>query len=32
MVELNAAMFEAATISATAATGTINFDARTQSV
>lgn len=32
MVELNAAMFEKATISATAATGTINFDARTQSV
>jgi hypothetical protein len=32
MVELNAAMFEAATITATAATGTINFDARTQSV
>lgn len=32
MVELNAAMFEAANISATAATGTINFDARTQSV
>jgi hypothetical protein len=32
MVELNAAMFEAATVSATAATGTINFDARTQSV
>ena len=32
MVQLNAAMFEQATISATAATGTINFDARTQSV
>jgi hypothetical protein len=32
MVELNAAMFEAATITATAATGTINYDARTQSV
>jgi hypothetical protein len=32
MVELNAAMLEAATISATAATGTINYDARTQSV
>lgn len=32
MVELNAAMFEAATITATAATGTINYDARSQSV
>lgn len=32
MVELNAAMFEQATVSATAATGTINFDTRTQSV
>jgi hypothetical protein len=32
MVQLNAAMFEQATVSATAATGTINFDARTQSV
>jgi hypothetical protein len=32
MVELNAAMLEAATISATAATGTINYDARSQSV
>jgi len=32
MVELNAAMLEAATVSATASTGTINFDARTQSV
>jgi len=32
MVELNAAMFEKATISAIAATGTINYDARSQSV
>ena len=32
MVQLNAALFEQATVSATAATGTINFDARTQSV
>jgi hypothetical protein len=32
MVELNAAMFEKATISATAATGTVNYDARSQSV
>jgi len=32
IVEHNAAILEAATISATAATGTINYDARTQSV
>ena len=32
MVQLNAAMFEQVTVSATAATGTINFDTRTQSV
>ena len=32
MVQLNAAMFEQATVSATAATGTINYDTRTQSV
>ena len=32
MVQVNAAMLEQATVSATAATGTINFDARTQSV
>lgn len=32
MVALNMAMFEQATISATAATGTINYDAQTQSV
>lgn len=32
MVQLNAAMLEQATVSATAAAGTINFDARTQSV
>lgn len=32
MVQLNAAMFEQGTLAATAATGTINFDVRTQSV
>ena len=32
MVQLNAAMFEQGTVSATAATGTINFDTLTQSV
>ena len=32
MVQVNAAMLEQATVSATAATGTINYDARTQSV